>query len=90
MDSALLVIEEPEDNSNLHNSWLACKDKVSDLLSTTKKGENLGGNSWLIPLKDRQCNFLIQATHFAAAHQLRYRILFFPEPPDWLYSYAHS
>ncbi len=90
MHSALLVIDKTEERPLPDSQWSVGGSQITDLLRSTRGVENLARYVWLIPLQDGQLTDLNRAGQIAASHNLKYRILFFHESPDWVFSYQHS
>ena len=86
MHSALLVIEKPDlSNPEKEKAWTDLKKALSGILATYERIEMLSENVLMIPMQSALPTFG-DLIHAAQGKELSYRVLFFDQEPQWVYS----
>jgi hypothetical protein len=89
MHSALLLIDEVQTNAprEITTAWANATAQVKEIVTKTKGAEILGPNVWLFSLESGHLGSLSEVIFLVHTHgQLKYRLLFFPQAPDWIRS----
>jgi hypothetical protein len=84
MHSAILHVDvKPTKTYSVNQSIDNVLRVAIDLCSTYEGIEELGQGAWLIDLR-KSMPFLNEISHLAHKGALPYRVLYFPERPDWI------
>ena len=86
--SLLIVVDKMRDATHLQEkSWQSFSGRIESILQTAKGIERLSENVFLIPLDNgiSPASLIFEA---ASRHELKYRVLFFEEEPEWVLSDA--
>lgn len=92
MHSVLLIVETDEERPiNPGSKYDTTVNVISEAVRPTKQGTKLAPGVWLFDLQNGELKALSEALHCVGdAPERKVRLLFFSDPPDWVYSSPQS